>query len=219
MNTLAEENYLKAIYQLSGENNTGVSTNDIAKQIKTKASSVSDMLRKLSNKRLADYEKYKGATLTKSGKKVALKVIRKHRLWELFLVNKLDFKWDEVHEIAEQLEHIVSPEMVNRLDKFLDYPKYDPHGDPIPDKNGNIRVRKEVFLSDLSKNQIARVVGVKDSSASFLQYLESVKLLLGTELVLLNRYKFDNSLSLKLGAKKEITISNKVAQNLYVSTT
>ncbi|HHZ65035.1 MAG TPA: metal-dependent transcriptional regulator, partial [Flavobacteriales bacterium] len=132
-------------------------------------------------------------------------------------VNKLDFKWDEVHEIAEQLEHIVSPEMVNRLDKFLDYPKYDPHGDPIPDKNGNIRVRKEVFLSDLNKNQHARVVGVKDSSPSFLQYLESVKLLLGTELKLVNRYKFDNSLSVNIGKKKEITISNKVAQNLYVN--
>ena len=115
------------------------------------------MLQKLSNKKLTNYEKYKGATLTKSGKKIALKILRKHRLWELFLVNKLDFKWDEVHEIAEQLEHIVSPEMVNRLDKFLDYPKYDPHGDPIPDKNGNIRVRKEVFLSDLNKNQHARV--------------------------------------------------------------
>ena len=219
MNTLAEENYLKAIYQLSGEDSRGVSTNEIAKQIRAKASSVSDMLRKLSNKKLANYEKYKGATLTKAGKKIALKILRKHRLWELFLVNKLDFKWDEVHEIAEQLEHIVSPEMVNRLDKFLDYPKHDPHGDPIPDKNGNIRIRKEVFLSDLNKNQRARVVGVKDSSPSFLQYLESIKLLLGTELKLINRYKFDNSLSVNLGKNKEITISNKVAQNLYVNIT
>ncbi len=217
MNTLAEENYLKAIYLLTGENGDGVSTNEIAKQIRTKASSVSDMLRKLSNKKLTNYEKYKGATLTRAGKKVALKIIRKHRLWELFLVNKLDFKWDEVHEIAEQLEHIVSPEMVNRLDKFLDFPKYDPHGDPIPDKNGNIRVRKEVFLSDLNKDQKARVVGVKDSSPSFLQYLESVKLLLGTDIRLIHRYKFDSSLSVIIGKKKEITISNKVAQNLYVN--
>jgi len=138
----AEENYLKAIYALQNELGMAINTNLIAKKINTKASSVTDMIKKLSVKKLLTYKKYQGVQLTDKGKKVALKVIRKHRLWEYFLVKKLNYRWDEVHEIAEQLEHIKSETLIDNLETFLKYPKFDPHGDPIPDKDGNIMLTK-----------------------------------------------------------------------------
>jgi len=217
MNTLAEENYLKAIYSLSWEDTTGVTTNSIAGRLNTKASSVSDMLKKLKDKKLINYQKYKGVSLTAAGRKVALKIIRKHRLWELFLVEHLDFKWDEVHDIAEQLEHVVSPELVNRLDKFMNHPKYDPHGDPIPDQNGNLRIRNEISLAELEEKEEGVIVGVKDSSPNFLQFLESIKLLLGSEIKLVERIDFDQSIHIVLNGDKQLTLSRKVAQNLSVS--
>ncbi|MDZ7612318.1 MAG: metal-dependent transcriptional regulator [Flavobacteriaceae bacterium] len=132
----SEENYLKAIYALQCDQGSPISTNLISEKICTKASSVTDMLKKLSAKNLVDYQKYQGVFLTDQGMKHALKVLRKHRLWEFFLVEKLNYKWEEVHVIAEQLEHINSESLVDNLDAFLGYPKFDPHGDPIPDKNG-----------------------------------------------------------------------------------
>ena len=189
MNTHTEENYLKAIYKLSDQGKTVVSTNSIAGSLHTKASSVTDMLKKLSEKKLINYEKYQGVTLTKAGAKIALKIIRKHRLWEVFLVDQLKFKWDEVHDIAEQLEHVVAPEMVNRLDKYLDFPKFDPHGDPIPDQNGVFSNRKEFSLADLKSDDRGIIVGVNDSSATFLQYLEKKKLVMGTTGKLLEKFK------------------------------
>src|SRR3954464_4250115 len=138
MNTLAEENYLKSIYHLS-LNADNVSTNQIAASLNTRAASVSDMLKKLADKKLINYAKYQGVNLTAAGEKIAVNIIRKHRLWEYFLVEKLNFKWDEVHDMAEEMEHISSTELIDRLDKFMDYPKRDPHGDPIPDSNGNFK--------------------------------------------------------------------------------
>lgn len=217
MNTQTEENYLKAIYKLSNRRNLLVSTNNIAEILQTKASSVTDMLKKLSDKKLVKYEKYQGATLTKSGEKVALKIIRKHRLWEVFLVEQLHFKWDEVHDIAEQLEHVVAPEMVKRLDKFLDFPKFDPHGDPIPDKNGNFSNRKEFSLADLMKKDKGVIVGVNDSSGAFLQYLEEKQLVLGTSVTIQEKFKYDHSIAIRMNGKKVITISNKVARNINIS--
>jgi len=217
MNTQTEENYLKAICNLSDQRNTVVSTNSIAEQLQTKASSVTDMLKKLSDKKLINYEKYQGVTLTTAGTKVALKIIRKHRLWEVFLVEQLKFKWDEVHDIAEQLEHVVSPELVNRLDKYLDYPKFDPHGDPIPDKKGVFSNRKEFSLADLKSKDKGIIVGVNDSSVAFLQYLEEKKLLLGTTVMMIEKFKYDKSISIEMNGKTAVTISNKVARNINIS--
>lgn len=216
MSSFTEENYLKAIFKLSGETEKHISTNAIAGSLNTKASSVTDMLIKLADKKFIRYKKYRGVTLSEAGKKVALKIIRKHRLWELFLVEHLKFKWDEVHDIAEQLEHIASPELVRRLDKYLKYPKYDPHGDPIPDKDGIIHNHKEVSLIDLNISEPAIIVGVKDSSSFFLQYLENAKLIPGTRISVIKRFEYDNSITVSINGRKEIAISDKVSKNLYV---
>ena len=163
MITLSEENYLKAIYHLGKQGADAVNTNAIAEKIESKASSVTDMVKKLADKNLAHYVKYQGVSLTKEGRLTASLVVRKHRLWEVFLVEKLNFSWDEVHDVAEQLEHIESKKLINELDAFLDYPTHDPHGDPIPDKDGNISKVDKVFLSQLAVNESCICVGVNDS--------------------------------------------------------
>ena len=162
--TLSEENYLKAIYHLSTEEEETVSTNSLAERLQTTAASVSDMLKKLAKKELIEYKKYQGVNISEKGKRVALQIIRKHRLWEVFLVEKLSFNWDEVHEIAEQLEHIDSPILVKRLDEFLGYPKFDPHGDPIPDERGEFQAMPQITLSEMAPNQSGLLVGVKDTN-------------------------------------------------------
>ncbi|MFT4678805.1 MAG: DtxR family Mn-dependent transcriptional regulator [Flavobacteriales bacterium] len=211
-----EENYLKCIYGLGLKSPEGVSTNSIAQKIEATAPSVSDMLKKLSAKGWVDYKKYKGASLTDTGLEIAIEVIRKQRLWEVFLVEKLDFKWDEVHDLAEQLEHIRSKELTNRLDAFLDRPRVDPHGDPIPDAEGKILVDKSsITLSRAQLNQALIVVGVKDSSNDFLRYLDSTGLTLGAQLEVQEHYSFDQSLLLKF-AEGQIQVSAQVAKNLIV---
>lgn len=219
MHSQSEENYMKAIYALTSVDKEGVSTSDIAGRLNTKASSVSDMIRKLSEKKLVHYKKYKGVTLTKSGEKLALEIIRRHRLWEVFLLETLHFEWDEVHDIAEQLEHIHSRELIDRLDQFLEYPAYDPHGDPIPNADGQFPKReKSVLLSDLKASQTGVICGVRDSSSSFLQYLAANQLTLGVELRIKERYDFDNSMVLSLGKKgQELSISQLVSQNILVN--
>lgn len=215
MATHAEENYLKAIFKLSGRHNHPVSTNAIADELQTKASSVTDMMKKLSDKKLIHYKKYQGVTLTRKGKVLATKVVRKHRLWEVFLVDKLNFKWDEIHELAEQLEHIESERLIDKLDQYLGYPKYDPHGDPIPDKDGNIDHHKDETLSDLVVGDEGVIVGVKEHSADFLQYLDGVKLILGTRVAVKKRYDYDHSLVIDLGGE-ELMVSDQVSQKLFV---
>ncbi len=211
----AEENYLKAIYSLEIEHDKGVSTNLIAEKMLTKASSVTDMIRKLSEKSLVDYVKYKGVHLTEEGHKVAVSTIRKHRLWESFLVNKLGFKWDEVHDIAEQLEHIKSEALVNRLDEFLGFPKVDPHGDPIPDKDGYIYKQDQVQLSTLKPSDQAQISAVKDSSDDFLRYLNQREIAIGDTLKVQSIELFDRSMQLTIEGK-DITISSQVSKNLLV---
>lgn len=211
----SEENYLKAIYALSTSVGTDVSTNLIAEKMATKASSVTDMIKKLSEKELVHYKKYQGVSLTDFGRKTALSIIRKHRLWEVFLVNKLDFAWDEVHEIAEQLEHIRSEKLIDRLDELLDYPSYDPHGDPIPDKEGNFKERAKVLLSKLPVKASGICVGVKDSSSKFLKFLDKHQIALGDSITIIDKEEFDESLSLKI-QEREIHISNQIASNLYL---
>lgn len=215
MVTLSEENYLKAIYHLGKQGSIAVSTNAIAEQMETKASSVTDMIKKLAEKNLANYVKYQGVSLTNGGRLEAASVIRKHRLWELFLVDKLNFSWDEVHEVAEELEHIKSEKLINELDAFLKYPKEDPHGDPIPDKYGNITKTEKTLLSQMHVNIPCICVGVKNSSKEFLQYLDKIKLELGSPIEVLDKEPFDQSMIIKLN-NQQLNISAMTANNLFV---
>ncbi|MBB4118347.1 MAG: metal-dependent transcriptional regulator [Mesonia hippocampi] len=213
--TLSEENYLKAIFHLEKKYTKGVPTNAIAEEMDTKASSATDMIKRLSEKDLIAYKPYQGAKLTKEGSAHAVKVIRKHRLWESFLVDKLDFSWDEVHEVAEQLEHIKSEKLIKELDKFLGYPKTDPHGDPIPDENGKIHRIEKTILSKLEVGQGGVCIGVKDSSSAFLKYLDKHHISLGKSIKVLGKESFDNSMLVKVG-EDELTLSSLVSTNLYI---
>jgi DtxR family Mn-dependent transcriptional regulator len=217
MYSLAEENYLKAIYHLENKSQGAVSTNAIAEAMDTKPSSVTDMVQKLAEKKVLAYIKYKGTSLTEKGKKTAADVIRKHRLWEVFLVEKLNFHWDEVHEIAEQLEHVHSEELISRLDKFLGFPDFDPHGDPIPDKHGNVKPTEKKLLSELNKNQKGICVGVKESNSDFLQYLDKKNITIGTKISVLGKEFFDGSMVIQVG-RDQFFISKIIAENLYIQT-
>jgi DtxR family Mn-dependent transcriptional regulator len=213
--THSEENYLKVIYHLSATATNGISTNAIAKVVESKPSSVTDMVQKLADKGLVSYIKYQGVSLTEDGMYAALMIVRKHRLWEVFLLEKLDFSWDEVHDVAEQLEHIVSDKLIDKLDAFLGFPTEDPHGDPIPDKQGKVAEIDKKLLSEISAGKRVICVGVKDSSPPFLQYLDKQQIALGSTFEVLSREDFDHSLSIKVD-NKEVTVSNKIASNLFV---
>jgi DtxR family transcriptional regulator, Mn-dependent transcriptional regulator len=213
--TISEENYLKVIYHVSLVAPKGVSTNAIAGMLDTKASSVTDMLKKLADKNLVSYQKYQGVTLTDEGLYKAKMIVRKHRLWEVFLVEKLQFSWDEVHEIAEELEHIQSEPLIDKLDAFLGFPAFDPHGDPIPNAKGVINKVEKELLSEAELNQLYTCVGVKDSSTEFLQYLDKQQIALGSSIKILEKEPFDETLLLEINGKK-LTISNKIATNLYI---
>jgi DtxR family Mn-dependent transcriptional regulator len=213
--TNSEENYIKVIYHLSGASPKGINTNAIASMIETKASSVTDMLKKLSEKEMVSYQKYQGVSLTHQGINAAKMIVRKHRLWEVFLVDKLHFSWDEVHEIAEELEHIKSEKLINKLEEFLDFPSFDPHGDPIPDMNGDMKKVNKLLLSESELNKEYRCIGVKDSSSDFLKYLDKQKIALGSTFLVKEKEVFDDTLLVEVNAK-EISISHKIANNLYV---
>ncbi len=215
MYTRSEENYLKIIFHLERENDKEVSTNAIAETMETKPSSATDMVQKLADKGLLSYKKYKGARLSEEGRNAAVQIVRKHRLWEVFLVEKLNFHWDEVHHIAEQLEHVQSDELVNRLDKYLDFPDYDPHGDPIPDKNGNIKSADKRLLSELDKGNQGVLVGVRETSAQFLQFLDKRNIAIGSKIKVLGREFFDGSMVIQV-KKEQFFISKKIAENLYI---
>ncbi len=216
MRTTSEEDYLRAIYDLWKDNGDSISTTDIANFLNMKASSVTDMIQKLSEKGLVDYIKYKGVKLTSEGKSIAIGIIRKHRLWETFLVNKLNFKWDEVHELAHELEHIQSDVLIDRLDDFLGNPKFDPHGDPIPDRFGNINDnRMSQPLVELEAGQCGIIVGVNDTSSALLKYLDKEGMILGTTLEVMEVLEFDNSRKIKY-EKGEKNISELVAKNVMV---
>lgn len=212
-----EENYIKAIFHLQeGDGNGNVSTNALAAELHTKAASVTDMLKKLKTKKLLNYEKYKGVRLTTEGKKLALVIVRKHRLWEFFLVNTLQFGWDEVHEVAEELEHISSRKLVEKLDIFLGHPKFDPHGDPIPDSQGKMVVQQQVNLIDLPANQLAEVSSVGSQSTELLEILKHKHIGIGTKLEVRKKFSFDNSVEIKIKNQNAFTISQQLAQALFV---
>ncbi len=216
MLSFSEENYLKAIYHIEQLQADGVSTNSVAKKMQTKASSVTDMLQKLADKQLVIYKKYQGALLSEKGSKIAISVIRKHRLWETFLVEKLNFSWDEVHDVAEQLEHIQSEKLIDSLDAYLKFPTIDPHGDPIPDKDGNFVQRQKVKLSTLKENELGILLTINDSTDEFLRYLDNKKIAIGDKINVLSIEPFDKSIQLKIG-KRELMITEEVAENLLVS--
>jgi DtxR family Mn-dependent transcriptional regulator len=216
MNSQSEEDYLKALYHLEMDFNA-VSTNSIAEYLEMKPSSVTDMLKKLSEKKFINYQKYKGTSLTKKGKLIALSIIRKHRLWETFLVEKLGFGWDQVHTIAEQLEHIKSDELIENLDNFLGNPKYDPHGDPIPSKDGNIEKMNQKILVELKASQKGIITGVKKGTASLLNYLDKEKVKLGDSIKVIEILEFDGTYIVEIN-KRKLTFSEKICQNLLLET-
>ncbi len=216
MLSLTEENYLKAIYHLSGGGANAVLTNAIAEAMDTKPASVTDMVKRLATKNLISYERYYGANVTRQGKTEALSIIRKHRLWETFLVEKLGFHWDEVHDVAEQLEHIHSPVLIEKLDEFLGYPSTDPHGDPIPDKNGKIHSTRQIPISEASGKKTVTVRAVKDSSPAFLQHLNKIGIQIGTSIKIVEKNEYDNSLEIIVDGKKK-SISKEVSDNILIN--
>jgi DtxR family transcriptional regulator, Mn-dependent transcriptional regulator len=214
--THSEENYLKVIFQLSGKDREKVSTNSLADKLCTKASSITDMLKKLADKKLISYKKYNGCDLSSRGEAIAIQIVRKHRLWETFLVSKLSFGWEEVHEVAEQLEHIQSPKLIDSLDALLGFPKFDPHGDPIPDKNGNITYRKsKIRLTESALGTVVELISVDEDSLLLLKYLDEIGLKLGSKLKVLERYSFDESIKIEFNGK-QMNLSKKVAENMGV---
>ncbi|MBO3096642.1 metal-dependent transcriptional regulator [Gelidibacter pelagius] len=214
--TLAEENYLKAIYHLENQSSNDVSTNALAEEMQTKASSVTDMIKKLAEKNMVSYIPYQGVSLSKAGRAYAVKVVRKHRLWEVFLLEKLNFSWDEVHDVAEQLEHIKSEKLTDKLDEFLGFPKVDPHGDPIPDKDGNFEKIDKTSLADAKEGSTYLCVGVDDSSNDFLKYLDANHISLGTTIKIIHKEPFDNSVKIKFN-NVELVVSENVAKNLFLT--
>lgn len=212
-----EENYLKAIYKLAEREQGKVSTNSIASEMSTSAASVTDMLKKLAEKELVSYQKYKGVQLTQAGTKYATQLVRKHRLWELFLVDTLGFGWDEVHEVAEELEHIQSDKLILALDEFLGFPKYDPHGDPIPNAQGKFTIRQRQLLADFEAGIPVELVGLKDHDTALLHHLDDLGIGLGTRLVISERYTYDNSLKVAVGeGENECNLSPQVTEKIYV---
>lgn len=214
--TVAEENYLKAVFHLQRPGSI-VSTNELAAELSTKAASVTDMLKKLKQKKLLNYEPYKGFTLTADGRKVALGVVRRHRLWEYFLVEKLQFGWDEVHEVAEELEHVTSKKLIDKLDAYLDFPRFDPHGDPIPDANGRLILQNHICLNELAVNTIAQVSSVKDQSSELLELLRHKNISIGSKIEVKRKFDFDNSLEVKVkNFAAPVNVSKQLAEVLYV---
>lgn len=213
--TTSEENYIKSIYHLQQETGT-VNTNSLATEMRTRPASVTDMLKKLKTKKLLQYERYKGFKLNETGKKVALGVVRRHRLWEYFLVDKLGFEWDKVHPIAEELEHVSGDELIKRLERFLGNPSFDPHGDPIPDSNGKVPVIKQLNLAAMPLMQVVTVSSVSNQSQQMLEMLKHYHIGIGTRLSVIKRFEFDGSLEIKVVKKAACIISEQVAKNVFV---
>lgn len=212
----SEENYIKAIYHLQGAQNT-VTTNELAEKLNTKPASVTDMMKKLKAKKLLHYQPYQGFRLSNDGKKVALDIIRRHRLWEYFLAEKLKFKWDEVHIVAEDLEHVSSKKLIDKLDEFLGYPKFDPHGDPIPDSLGKMEYNQQLTLSELPINKPAEVCRVINQSEEMLELLQHKRISIGTRLEVKRKFNFDHSIEIKLRQQAAFSISDELAKNIFVT--
>ncbi len=214
--TTSEENYIKAIYRLQGGGGK-VGTNELAGELRTKPASVTDMMKKLRGKKLLHYQAYRGFRLTAEGSRVALGIIRRHRLWEFFLAEKLKFSWDEVHAVAEDLEHVSSKKLIDKLDEYLGFPRVDPHGDPIPDAEGKIETQKKICLTELPPGQAALVSSVSDQPGHLLELLEHKKIRIGARLEVKKRFAFDDSLEIRAGRQPVFTISRQLAENIFVT--
>lgn len=216
MLTTSEEKYLKAIYKISQKKGIPVATNDLAEELSTSAASVTEMIKKLFEKKFVEYQRYQGTLLTTEGGKLATQLVRRHRLWECFLVEKLSYGWDEVHDLADQLEHIKSDELVNRLEEFLNFPRFDPHGDPIPDRTGRFTIRAQFPLSTLNISDKGEVVGVAIHDSQFLRYLGEMNLEIGTQLEILERFEYDGSMRVQIDGHLPTLISPIIAKNIHV---
>jgi DtxR family Mn-dependent transcriptional regulator len=216
VHTLTEENYLKAIFRISQNADVKITPTAIAEMLKNNPASVIDMIKKLSDKKLIDYDKREGVKLTDSGLNDAIQIVRKHRLWEVFLLEKLNYNWDEIHDIAEELEHIQDDTLADRLDKFLGFPEYDPHGDPIPKANGKVPKSFSVTLANVKEGVTYKVAAVKDTSSAFLQYLLKLDIGIGTNIQLIEKISFDDSLVISIGGKEKTTVSQKFGENILV---
>lgn len=213
--SVSEENHIKAIFHLQQDQET-VTTNELAKELQTKPASITDMMKKLKAKKLVNYQRYKGFRLTEQGNKVALTIIRRHRLWEYFLSEKLKFNWDEVHEVAEVLEHVSNNKLIDKLDEFLGYPRVDPHGDPIPDAQGKIKASKKTVLSALPLHTAGIISNVSDQSSEVLEILTHKQMSIGTRVEVKKKFDFDESLEIKIGRQAAFTISKKLADTVFV---
>ena len=211
----SEENYLKTIFHLQTKDDN-VTTNELAKRLQSKPASITDMMKKLKTRKLVNYQPYQGFRLTAEGKKVALNIIRRHRLWEYFLAEKLKFSWDEVHEVAEQLEHVSNKKLIDKLDEYLAFPKFDPHGDPIPDTNGKMETSKQISLPELQLNKTARICYVSNPSELLLEHLQEKKIKIGAMVIVKRKFTYDESLEIKLDNKLVLTISGQLAKNIFV---
>ena len=213
-----EENYLKAIYLLTEKDSArAVATNELSAQMNTRAASVTDMLKRLADKRLIHYKKYKGVMLTTTGKSQALAIVRKHRLWEYFLVEKLKFQWDEVHAVAEELEHVKSEALIDKLDSYLNNPKFDPHGDPIPDRLGKLSASGFKNLTSLKVNEKGKVAAVIEQQPAFLKYLDKLHIHMSTPLKVIEHIAFDKSMTISINKTATVNISHEVAKNILIT--
>lgn len=218
MLSFTEENYLKSLLKINLESgHAEAGTNELASVLSVKPATVTDMLKKLKEKKLVNYERYGKITLTRDGRKKAVEVLRKHRLWETFLYEKLSFTWDEVHEVAEQLEHIQSPKLIDKIDALLGFPEFDPHGDAIPNAKGEIKMRAQKTLDEIDPGKSCKMVAVKDNSTPFLQYVVKVGLGISSKIIVVSRQAYDAMLIIEVKGKKH-TVSQKFAQNIFVVT-
>jgi DtxR family Mn-dependent transcriptional regulator len=216
MYSLSEENYLKAIYRLSQDSGQKITPTAIAEALENNPASVVDMIRKLVDKALIEYDKKNGVSLTPLGQKSALLIVRRHRLWEVFLLEKLGYNWDEIHDIAEELEHIQDSTLADRLEKFLGFPEYDPHGDPIPKANGKVPKPYSQTLADAVEDCTYKVVAVRDTSSTFLQYLQRLNIKIGTAIVLLEKIPYDGSLMIRIDDDVQATVSLKFGESILI---
>lgn len=211
----AEENYLKTIYHLQQAASI-VTTNDLAAALNTSPASITDMLKKLSRKKLVQYKAYYGCTLTPSGITAAIGIVRRHRLWEYFLYQKLGFSWEEVHEVAEELEHISNQKLIDKLDEFLGFPSADPHGDPIPDAKGKMVQHSRMLLTDLPEKKTATVTQIGNQSPQVLEMLGNKNITIGTKIQVIKKYPFDHSMEVKTDNKHQLHLTRELSQNIYI---
>ena len=217
MPTVSKENYLKSIYSLNLTNGESVTTSQVAQKLEITNAATSEMARKLAKQGYLNYEKYKGVELTEKGKKVALQIIRRHRLWEVFLIKVLGLSWSEVHDEAEKLEHNTSEVLINKIDEHLDFPEFDPHGHPIPNKHGDIpKLPKLVNLLEAEVGKKYKIYRVADESSELIEYLTKLDLTLYKEIKIADRLSFDNSIIVEINGSNH-SLSEKVAEKVSVS--